>query len=278
MIFVLGIVCANAQSFQQKNDFLLEITHYNPGTRNLDGGAYLKAYAQYALELPPLTGKGPLEANLAFLVAKENYSVFGGLSHESHSYFNNHCFSVGYNYFFRGLGDGNHTISLGGRAVLGFNNVDLSKMAYGYTGKYMLCTPDLDLGVEYHYRFIRLGASVKNVFSMSTKYEGVEFVKWPRGYFLYLISDFDIVKDKFKLMPFIQLGFNQGVAFSIGTDVNLYKKYRLNYSFRGPDLHHNLNVGFDIASRVFLNAGYSFSSLHKYSYANLSLIVKIKRF
>lgn len=275
---ILGCVNSFAQTFQLKTDFIQEITHYNPAARIVNDGAYLKMYSQYAIKLPELTGKKPLDLDLAFMVAKDNYSVFGSLDHDGYSYFNNHSVSIGYNHIWKGLGNGHHTVSLGGRAILGLEHIDFSKLPYGDNGKKMLYTPDLDFGFEYTYKFFHLGASIKNLVSTSKRHDGIEYVKWPRAYFLHMVFDTDIVKDKFTMVPYLLFGYYQGIYSVFGLDFRLFKNFRINYSFRVPDLHSNVNVGVNIASWVDIHAGYSVSSMHKYSYANLSLIVKLKNF
>lgn len=276
--FILLCVNSFAQIFQLKTDFLQEITHYNPAVKTVSDGAYLKLYSQYALKMPALSGKNPLDIDVAFMLAKGNNAAFGSLVHDGYSYFNTHSVSLGYNHVWKGLGNGHHSVSLGGRFILGLNNIDFSKLAYGDSGKKMLYTPDLDFGFEYTYKFFHLGASIKNLVSTSKKYDGIEYVRWPRAYFLHMVFDADIVKDKFTMVPYLLFGYYQGIYSVFGLDFRLFKNFRINYSFRVPDLHSNVNVGVNIASWVDIHAGYSLSSQHKYSYVNLSFIIKLKNF
>lgn len=275
-IAVLMAVCSLAfgHSFQKRNNLLVERNYYNPAARYLQEGNYLKFYSLYEMDLPARSGKQPLDLNIDYMWAAKDYSVFASVSHDAYSYFSDHCISAGYNRFFNPNG-GDHTFRVGGRLVLGFNNIDLSKLPYGETGRHLLMSPDFDLGLEYSYKFFHLGMSVKNVLALPVKYQGVDYICWPRAYFMQMYFDCNLLKDKILLNPFLILGLNQNVYMVAGADLTLFKNYRIGYSFRAPDLHQNFNLGVDILSWVTISAGYSYSAAHKYNSAHIALTFRL---
>lgn len=274
-LLLIGLVC-NAHSFQTRNNFLVERNYYNPAANFLTDGSYLKTYSMYEFDIPALAGRKPLDTNLDFYFNRPDYSVFASVSHDEYSYFKGHCLSAGYNHTFT-FGGGNHILRVGGRFLLGFNHVDFSKLPYGDSGKAMLLSPDLDLGVEYQYRILHLGASVKNILSLGSRYEGVEYINWPRAYMLQAFVDVKLHGEDVMLYPFMTLGINQNMMFIVGTDLDIFHYVRLGYSFRVPDLHHNFNASVDICKRVAINVGYSFSTAHKFSALHAAILVKLSK-
>lgn len=278
-IILSALVCtmAFAHTFQPRNNILVERNYYNPASRHYDDGIFLKGYALYEFNLSEYTGKKPLDLDVDFMMARKNYSVFASLAHDGYSYFNAHTFSAGYNHIFNNIAGTEHCLRVGGRAVLEFSNVDLSKLAYGVEGKHLLVSPDFDLGVEYQYRFFHLGLSVKNVLALGRKIDGVEYINWPRAYLIHTFFDIEMADGKVLMNPFFVLGMNQTIMLAAGMDLTLFKFCRLGYNFRAPDLHHNINARFTIAKRVILGAGYSVSSSHRNSSVHMTVTVKLDK-
>lgn len=274
-------VCLNAfaVSFQVKNDYLFSRNYYNPATRFLNDGIYLQGQGMYTLNMPALSGKEPLDLDFNLMVARENYSVFAAVTTAEYSYFTSQCLSAGYNHIFRFGSD--HTLRIGARAVLGVNSMDFSHLPYAIPELSMkariLLSPDMDLGIEYGYKFFHIGASVKNVLAYEAKFKGVTYVSWPRSYMLHLRFDSYLAGDNVHLEPYVVLGINQNIMFIAGMDMTFWKNYRISYSFRGPDLHHNINASVNICDRVILNAGYSVSTAHEYSSAYGGITVKLAK-
>lgn len=279
LLFCAVCFTASAVSFQTKNDYLFSRNYYNPATRFLNDGIYAQGLGMYTLNMPMLSGKEPFDLDLNLMVARDNYSVFASVTTEEYSYFSSQCLSAGYNHIFR-FGD-NHSLRVGGRAVLGLNSVDFYHLPYElpeYTLKSrILLTPDMDLGIEYSYRFFHIGAAVKNVFAYEAKFKGVTYVSWPRSYMMHMRFDSCLANDNVHLEPYVVLGLNQNIYFVAGMDMTFWKNYRVSYSFRGPDLHHNINASVNICDRVILNAGYSVSTAHEYSSVYGGITVRLAK-
>lgn len=278
-IAILCAVCisASALSYQARNDYNYYRNYYNPAARFVDNGIYVHGYGMYTLGMPRLSGKEPMDLQADLMVARDNWSAFASISHDEYSYFCGVCLSAGYNHIFR-FGD-KHTLRIGGRGVLGLNSVDFSHLPYDMPVEddrsRLLPSPDLDLGIEYSYKFFHIGAAVKNVLAFESKYKGVTYASWPRSYSLQMRFDANIAKDKVLLEPFMVLGLNQNILMIFGADLTLWKNYRIGYSFRAPDLHSNFYASVNIASRVALNAGYSFNPAHSYSSIHAGITVRL---
>lgn len=274
---IAACFAAKAQSYQLKGDYMYERNYYNPATRFYEEGMYIGSNASYTLNTPILSGKEPLDLSFDFLVARPNYSVFAAVSHDEHSYFCGTCISGGYNHIFRF--NENHTLRIGGRAVLGINSIDFSHLPYEMPVEdkhsRIIPTPDIDLGLEYSYRFFHLGLAVKNVIGYEGKYQGVQYVSWPRSYMMHIRFDANLWQNKIMLNPFAVLGLYQNILFIAGTDLVFFKNYRISYSFRGPDLHHRMSASINICNRVILDGGYSLSTAHRYSMAHLGVKIRI---
>lgn len=278
-IILLCAACFSAQalSFQARNDYNYYRNYYNPATRFQNEGIFIQAYANYTHDMPVLAGKEPLDLQFDLMVARKNWSAFASVSHDEYSYFCGVCLTAGYNHIFN-FGE-DHSLRIGGRALLGLNSVDFSHLPYEFpvsdNRSRIVPTPDIDLGIEYRYKFFHLGASVKNVIGTKGKFKGVTYVSFPRAYLLHMRFDANIVRDKLMLNPFAVLGHNQNIMAIFGNDIVLWKNYRVGYSFRVPDLHHNVYASVDIKNRVSVNVGYSTTPAHKYSSVHIGVSVRL---
>lgn len=287
-ILLFGVVCANAFaiSYQSKNDFLYYQNYYNPAMRFHQDGIYIHGFAGYTFNMPALAGKEPLDINCSVMAAQKNYSLFASVEHSEYSYFCGVCLTGGGNYIWDIKGSG-HKLSFGGRFSLGLNSVDFTVLNYPleldeetrqnfYRAK-IIPTPDIDLGIEYSYKYFHAGVSVKNCIGYEGKYKDICYVCWPRSYMLTLRGDPQFFDGKFKVEPFATVGLNQNIYLVAGIDFTIWKNYRIGYSFRGPDLFHNIYTSINIMDRVELNVGYSLTPSHKYSMLQAGITVKLSR-
>lgn len=289
-LFTLVLFCAicasaTAVSYQAKNDFLYYRNYYNPSTRSNSEGIYLHGYGMYTLNMPLLSGKEPLDIECNIMAARKNYSIFGSIQHSEYSYFCGVCLTAGGSYTWS-FNDGDHKLSAGGRLLVGLNSVDFTILNYDiphrdpaskmedYRAR-ILPTPDIDLGVEYCYKHFHLGFSVKNAIGYKAKYQDICYVSWPRSFMLTLHGDPSFAEDRVKLEPLLAIGLNQNIYFMAGMDFTLWKNYRVGYSFRGPDLFHNVHASVNIVNRVELNIGYSITPSHRYSMVHAGITVRL---
>ncbi len=270
---------ASAISFQLRDDFCLNTNYYNCATRFVNEGIYIGAYSGYTMNMPRLSGKEPLDLNVDLSVARPKYTVFASVSHDERSYFDNICLSGGYNRIFRF--NEHHTLKVGARAIMGVNSVDFFHLPYESPvdddKSRIILTPDVDLGIEYVYRFFHLGLSVKNVIQTPGKFNGVTYVSFPRSYYGNILFDVKFLGGNIMLQPYLAMGFTQNVLLVAGTDIKFWQRYRIGYTFRAPDLHHNVFASVDICDRVILNAGYSVSGGHPYSTVFAGITVKLAK-
>lgn len=273
---IMGAVSpAFANGFQLRMDVLAERNYYNPAANYLGEGTYLKGFAGYDFNLPALAGKNPLDVSVDFTKLWGNHAVFAAVNAGGGSYWYSHSVAGGYNYNFRNIAGSEHSLSIGTRFWFSFNEVNMNSLPYGDEGMRMLVHPDFDLGIDYNYRALHLGFSIRNIVNRAAKYEGLQYVVFPRAYYLNASFDISLLQDKLLVQPYGLIGVNQNVVFVIGADLTAFGFARLGYAFRAPDLSHCINLAFTISKRVCLHAGYSVTPAHKYSTLNTTLTVKI---
>lgn len=281
-IVTLVFMCMSAWgvSYQAKNDFLFNYNYYNPAGRFHNDGIFLNGYTSYMFNMPALAGKEPLDVDFDVMAARKNWTAFGSIMYSEYSYFCGLCLTAGGNYIHDFNGSG-HTLSIGGRFLLGLNSVDFTCLPYEMPVEdfrsRILPTPDLDLGIEYSYKYFHMGVSVKNVAAYEAKYKDVVYVSWPRSYMLIMRGDPVFFDGRLKVEPVAVLGLNQNIYLLAGLDLTLWKNYRFGYAFRGPDLSHSFHASVMIADRVGLNAGYTISTAHDYSTMHVGLTIKLAK-
>lgn len=278
LAFCAVCMSASAVNYHIKYDYLFNRGYYNPAVSFFGEGIFVNGAASYDLNYGALSGKEPLDINADLLVNRKNYSAFASISHTEYSYFCSMHLNAGYSHSFE---FGDHSIKVGGRLNLGLNSIDFSHLTYESPvedGKSRLIpTPDFDLGFEYSFKGLHIGVSMKNVLELDTKFKGVTYVTWPRGYMIDIMYDARMAQDNVRIQPFFMFGFNQSMMFHSGVDLTLWKNYRLSYSFHGLDFFNNISASIMICDRVCLNGGYSFSYAHNYSYAHCGITVRLAR-
>lgn len=268
---------AFALSFQQRHDILGERNYFNPASTAYENGHYLKAYTNYEFNVPANAGKNPLDLSLDYFLARDRYSAFATLNTDSYSYFSSHTISGGFSYNFRNIGGSEHGLRIGGRLLISFNNVNFGALPYGQSGTRLLTDPDIDLGLQYDYKFFHWGFSVKNIFSLGGRYEGIQYVTYPRAFFSNMYFDVNLLQGNIVLMPFGMLAVNQNIMIAVGMDARIYDFFRIEYAFRAPDLSHNITMSFTIAKRVSLCAGCSVTPAHKYASLHGSVRIRLAK-
>lgn len=280
-IILISLLCmvfsSTAHNFQARHDILAERNYYNPATTALDPGMYLKAYCQYDFNVPALSGKNPLEPGLDFFYVDGNRSIFANFNFEGSSFFKGYNINGGYNYKWSRIGNSDHSLSIGGRFNMSFCRLDLGSLAYGEKGIKTLVAPDFDLGLEYQYKNFYLGIGVKNVLGQTGKYNGVQYVQWPRSFLITARGDISLAGDKVLLQPFAMLGIYQNVQTYLGLDFTYGKFLRIGYNINVLELGSNINISGTIARRVTIFAGCSVSPAHKYISTHGGITVRLDR-
>lgn len=263
--------------FQHRSSIMIERSYYNPAASPLENGDHIRLFGVYNMGLPSYVGKQVFDTSVEYYHTAQKYACAATLSQAAYSYYSSHSISASYSHSFALGTKGNQTLRIGGRMTLGFNNVDFSKLSYGQSGTKLILSPDMDLGLEYTWKNLTVGASVRNAVSKGIKYEGIEYINLPRAYYFYGLYNVVIDSDKLTITPHIMLGSDQKTYIAAGVDFRILRNYRIGYIMRAVDMSHSFEAGARIGSRVDLNAGYTLLPSHKYSYAFMSVTIKLTK-
>lgn len=270
----VAIITVSAQNIAPRDNFLWDIDYYNPAVVMKPNGVYTDFYGRYDINKIKNVYVNPLDLSAETYIVRDDHHWQASLAHDGLSYIDAAAFNVAYSHLFVFGKESQHHISIGGRVTLGYGRIDYSKLDYGQEGYKIMVRPDIDLGIEYRYKFFHTGICVKNVLSLPLKDNGMTYFRYPRACIWHMLFDVNI-RDKVYLTPFMALGMNQNVFLDLGFGMRFLKVCRFNYSFHGPMLSHNLGLGFDIAKRLHIGAAYCFSPTHNTSGVTVRLSVKI---
>lgn len=272
--FLSVTAAVSAQNIAPRDNFLWDLDYYNPAVVMKSNGVYTDFYARYDINKIKNVYVNPLDISAETYVVRDDHHWQASLAHDGLSYMDAASFSVAYSHLFTFGKSSQHHISAGGRVTLGYGRIDFSKLAYGQEGYKIMVRPDIDLGIDYRYKFFHTGFCVKNVLSLPLKDDGITYFRYPRAYIWHMLFDVNIC-DVVLLNPFMALGMNQNIFFEAGFGMRFLKVCRFNYSFHGPEMSHNFGLGFDIVKRLHIGAGYCFSPTHNTSGVTVRLSVKI---
>lgn len=272
--FLAAALSVKAQNIAPRDNYLWDIDYYNPSVVMKSNGIYADFYARYDINPIKNADVNPLDISAETYVVRDDHHWQASLAHDGLSYFDAAAFSVAYSHLFNFGANKQHSFSVGGRVTLGYGRIDFSKLDYGQTGYKIMVRPDLDLGFEYRYKFFHTGFAVKNILSLPLKDDGMTYFRYPRAYIWHMLFDLN-VRDKVKFIPYFALGVNQNIFIDAGLGMCFLRVCRFNYSFHGPTISHNFGLGFDIAKRLHIGAGYCFSPTHRTSGVTMRLSVKI---
>ena len=284
-IFIIVILCCcctylSGQDIIKPNIYSKSVNLYNPASEVVREDRYknLDIYGRYKFVDNDIWRKD-MNLILNYTGRSENLKGFYMLSYlyDNYSYYNRHTLSAGY-----GTGwslSENSSINIGVRGVFNIDDVKWSGLYNSVEdisrnhNKYI--TPDIDIGLEYEFKKLRLGLSVKNLAGIERKVQrdGITLIN-RRLLFFDAAYKFSL-SEKLEMESHLSTYFERSITADIGSTLTYGKRYNLLYNFRLLELRHTAGILIDdIIKGVSFGVVYDISHIHIDH--NLDLVFGIK--
>lgn len=242
-LFVLALllpIISLAQYNLRPNAFHQDMLFYNPASRPdmADNDQRLILYSQTKVipENDPIWDKGTsFFAN--YLKTNEETNIFFqvGYVHDSYSFFSRNTLYAGVGKEFS-LGE-HSSITFAGNAVLHSDLISWSDFQLPTTedGNSLRISPDIDFGAQYQWKGFKLGASVRNIISLSQELDDAEIIRSQRAVVMHTSYDFTIMKH-ITLAPYFMLHTEMNTEIDAGLFLSLFDRVNASYLLRINEL------------------------------------------
>ena len=186
------------------------------------------------------------------------YSV--GYLNDDYSFFNRNSVSGGIAYRLK-LGASSY-ISFGGKVIVNFDVVNGNKLQLpvSISGTTLKVNPDLDLGVEFGWKGLRVGLASKNLIVFRTKVGGAVLIENKRLPSLTASYLFNLGRN-FKIAPWAMLYYDGKMIYDMGVYFSIYEYARISYVLRANELRSIFSADVRIVKNLYLGAAFDFSPI-----------------
>ncbi len=279
LVLTPGFIHLSAQNTLRPNIYFQHMHYYNTaaGIEDTSAHASIAAYAKY--KYVPTDDNGNNEVwvkpvNLYFnhiynLDTKNSFNL--SYIYDGYSFYNRNIVYLGYTRMFR-WGKSSR-LNLGARAILNFNAIkweELGQITSPPSGK-LRFNADIDLGIQYHWKGLTIGASSKNLFASAVKANGLDLIKDQREIYGNLSYNFGLFKRKVELAPFFLFYSERNLNLDAGLNLGLFQKVSVSYAIRVMELRNIFTVRGNFLKHFQVGAAFDYSIL--YSDYNMDLLL-----
>jgi len=186
------------------------------------------------------------------------YSV--GYFNDSYSFFNRNNISGGVVYRMR-LGEMS-SLSFGARISVNFDVVNWNKLMLplARNGAGLMLSPDLDLGVEYSWKKLRIGLASKNIIGFRTKIDDEVLIQNERLTSLSASYLFN-VGSNFEIAPLAMVYFDNRMIYDVGVYFRAYEYVSVSYVLRANELRSIISADVRLIRNLYLGVAIDFSPM-----------------
>jgi len=257
---LLSVFALKAQNIFRPNIYYNHLNFYNPAAGWADtskGNAAV--YLQHKWENNDVFEK-PANVFASYLTSSENrkHRYSAGYLYDGYSFYTRNLFYLGYAYTIDMPRNG--VLTVGARTALFFDYINGSKigqaMEEDISGAHF--TPDLDLGIYYTLKKMRVSFSAKNLFGNKVSIEGFPIITNHRELNFLIGGDFKLYRG-LSVSPFTMVRFERNFSFDGGIGLNYKNRVELAYLMRALEARNILYLKAGITRNFFVGFSTDFS-------------------
>lgn len=268
-----------AQNTLRPNIYFQNMNFYNPADGISDTSAKREASVYLKDKIVPNDNEEvwekPVNIYLNYLCNINSNSFYNvSYIYDGYSYYSRNTIYAGYTRIFHF--SENTNLSTGGRAVFNFDNINWDKVDQtdDKSSSDMHLTPDLDLGVQFKWKKLTLGASSKNLLESNVEVDGEAIIQDWREFYLNASYTFGLFKKNLNISPFVLYLAERDVEFDAGINFNFLKDFDISYTLRTFELRSVIAAKVLLFERFQLGASVDMSSV--FSDNNVDFIISYR--
>jgi len=249
-----------AQNTFRPNLYYNHLNFYNPAAGwadSIKGNA--SVYLQHKWEENDVFEK-PANIFASYLTSSENnkHRYSAGYLYDGYSFYTRNLLYLGYAYTIDMPGQG--VLTVGARTALFFDYINGSKidqsMEENITGTHF--TPDLDLGLYYTLKIMRVSLSAKNIFANRVSIDGFPIITNHRELNFLIGGDIELIRN-FTVSPFTMVRHERSFRFDGGLSLGYKNRVELTYIMRVLEARNILALRTGITKKLFMGVSADFS-------------------
>ena len=250
-----------AQYLLKQNIYYDDLNYYNPSVSFSDTSRvyYATFYTKYKILNSSIYSEKPYDFYTSFQgLTQGGFGHFiTGFSYDGYSFFDRYSLFGGYGYKWN---FNEHYLGIGARCLFQFDVVNWNKLSVShYVGQKMFVLPDIDIGLNYQWKGLNLGLSVKNVLAIGERVDKTILLQNRRTLFTNISYDFRL--SNVKIAPFMLFSYDSELSLDIGVFIELFKYAKVSYILRAKELRHIFLLGGELPCGLCLDAAFDFSGL-----------------
>lgn len=267
ILLFIGLIPAFgfSQNHIRPSAYFQDMLLYNPAALPIMNGEnnrlILNARTKIIPENQPIWNNNfSLFANYLKVNDNNNSYFHIGYIHDKYSFFNRNSIYVGYGKRIS-LGE-NSSITFGGNYTFHTDLVSWSNfmLPHDQTGRSFRLSPDLDLGTQFQWKGLKIGASVKNLVGISQKIEEETVIKTQRVVVINTSYEF-IIGERITIAPYFLLFQELKTDLDAGLFLSFDNKINASYLMRITELRSILTLESQVFEGFSIGASYDTSPL-----------------